>query len=253
MRLEGKTAVVTGAGSGIGRAVAILFAREGARALVHSLRTEHALETAAAIRAAAGAEPLVLTGPIQEPETSDQLSALVRERFGVLDILVASAGVDNFEPAHAVPIEVWDQIIATNLRGAFLPCRALLPLMCRPGGSIVLIASASALVGTPRMAAYSASKGGVVSLAREMAVDYAGEGIRVNSVCPGSIDTPMLRAGFDASSDPAAAERACIDRHPLGRLGAPEDVAYGALYLASDEASFVTGASLVIDGGYTSI
>jgi NAD(P)-dependent dehydrogenase (short-subunit alcohol dehydrogenase family) len=103
------------------------------------------------------------------------------------------------------------------------------------------------------MAAYSASKGGLVALSREMAVDYAGRGIRVNAICPGSIDTPMLRAGFAAAADPAAVERDCIRRHPLGRLGTAEDVAYGALYLASDEASFVTGATLVIDGGYTSV
>lgn len=252
MRLEGKTAVVTGAGSGIGRAIAKLFANEGARVLVHSRRAAHAEETAAEIRAA-GAEPFVLAGPIQEPEASDELAALVRERFGVLDILVTSAGIDNFEPVDAVPVDTWDEVIATNLRGAFLVCRALLPALRRPGGSIVFIASASALVGTPRMAAYSASKGGMVGLAREMAVDYAGQGIRVNSICPGSIDTPMLRGGFAASADAPAAERECIRRHPLGRLGTPEDVAFGALYLASDEASFVTGATLVIDGGYTSI
>jgi NAD(P)-dependent dehydrogenase (short-subunit alcohol dehydrogenase family) len=125
--------------------------------------------------------------------------------------------------------------------------------MRRPGGSIVHVASASALVGSRGMAAYSASKGAMVSLAREMAVDYASEGIRVNSICPGSIDTPMLRAGFGAREDPALAEQACIARHPLGRLGSPDDVAYGALYLASEEAAFVTGATLVIDGGYTAI
>lgn len=252
MRLDGKTAVVTGAGSGIGRAVASLFTREGARVLVHSRRAAHAEETAGELRAA-GAEPLVLAGPIQDAETSAELAAVVRDRFGTLDILVTSAGVDNFQPVDAVPVETWDELIATNLRGAFLVSRALLPVLRRPGGSIVFVASASALVGTPRMAAYSASKGGMVSLAREMAVDYADQGIRVNAICPGSIDTPMLRAGFDASPDPAGAERDCIRRHPLGRLGTPEDVACGALYLASDEASFVTGATLVIDGGYTSI
>lgn len=252
MRLSGKTAVVTGAGSGIGRAVATLFAQEGARVLVHSRGAAHAEETATEIRAA-GAEPLVLSGPIQEQETSDELAAAVGDRFGGLDILVASAGIDNFEPVDAVPVETWDEVVATNLRGAFLVCRALMPAIRRPGGSIVFVASASALVGTPRMAAYSASKGGIVALAREMAVDYAAQGIRVNSICPGSIDTPMLRAGFAAAADPAAVERDCIRRHPLGRLGTAEDVAHGALYLASDEASFVTGATLVIDGGYTSV
>ena len=115
------------------------------------------------------------------------------------------------------------------------------------------IASASALVATPGMSAYSASKGGMVSLARQMAGDYASSGIRVNAICPGSIDTPMLRAGFNSAPDPDEAERRCIARHPLGRLGTPSDVAQGALYLASDEAAFVTGATLVIDGGYTAI
>jgi NAD(P)-dependent dehydrogenase (short-subunit alcohol dehydrogenase family) len=252
VRLEGKTTVVTGAGSGIGRAVAKLFTREGARVLVHSRRAAHAEKTADELRAA-GAEPLVLAGPIEEPETSAELAAVVRDRLGMLDVLVTSAGIDNFDPVDAVALETWDEVLATNLRGAFLTCRALIPVLRRPGGSIVLVASASALVGTPRMAAYSASKGGMVSLAREMAVDFAAEGIRVNAICPGSIDTPMLRAGFEAAADPVAAERDCIRRHPLGRLGTPDDVAFGALYLASDEASFVTGSTLVIDGGYTSV
>jgi NAD(P)-dependent dehydrogenase (short-subunit alcohol dehydrogenase family) len=252
VRLEGKTAVVTGAGSGIGRAVATLFAREGARVVVHSGRIAHAEQTASEIRAAGG-DPVVLAGRIQEPTTSDELATVVRDELGVLDALVVSAGIDNFEPVDVVPVETWDAIVATNLRGAFLTCRALMPLIRRPGGSIVFIASASALVGTPRMAAYSASKGGMVSLAREMAVDYARAGIRVNSICPGSIDTPMLRAGFAASADPTRAEEQCVRRHPIGRLGTPDDVAYGALYLSSDESSFVTGATLAIDGGYTAV
>jgi NAD(P)-dependent dehydrogenase (short-subunit alcohol dehydrogenase family) len=219
---------------------------------VHSRLAAHAEETATELRAA-GSEPIVLSGPIQEQETSAELAAVVRDRVGVLDILVTSAGIDNFDSVDAVPVETWDEVVATNLRGAFLVCRALMPAIRQPGGTIVFVASASALVGTPRMAAYSASKGGIVALAREMAVDYAGQGIRVNAICPGSIDTPMLRAGFAAAADPAVVERDCVRRHPLGRLGTAEDVAYGALYLASDEASFVTGATLVIDGGYTSV
>jgi 2-keto-3-deoxy-L-fuconate dehydrogenase len=253
VRLAGKTALVTGAGSGIGRATAVLFAREGADVVVHSRSLDHAQGTAAEVERIAGGRPAVVDGPIEDEATSARLAEVVQGLSGSLDALVLSAGIDNFEPVGVVPVETWDAVLATNLRGAFLACRALLPHMRRPGGSIVHVASASALVGSPGMAAYSASKGGMVALAREMAVDYAVEGIRVNAVCPGSIDTPMLRAGFDASVDPVAAERACVARHPLGRLGDADDVAYGVLYLASDESSFVTGTALVIDGGYTAI
>jgi len=253
VRLRGKTAVITGAGSGIGRAVAVLFAHEGADVIVHSRSRGHADETAAEIERGGLARPLTAEGPIEDEASVVRLAALVAERSEPLDVLVLSAGIDNFEPVDVVPIETWDTIISTNLRGVFLTCRALLPLMRARGGSIIHIASASALVGSPRMAAYTASKGAMVSLAREMAVDYAAAGIRVNAICPGSIDTPMLRAGFAARDDPAEAERACLARHPLGRLGTPEDVAYGALYLASDESGFVTGSTLVIDGGYTAI
>jgi 2-keto-3-deoxy-L-fuconate dehydrogenase len=253
VRLRGKTAVVTGAGSGIGRATAVLFAREGAEVIVHSRSRAHADETAAEVERSAGRRPIVVDGPIQDETTAERLAQAVTERWPALDALVLSAGIDNFEPVAEVSVERWDDIIATNLRGAFLSCRGLLPVMRRPGGSIVHVASASALVGSPGMAAYSASKGAMVSLAREMAVDYAADGIRVNSICPGSIDTPMLRAGFAARDDPVSAEQACISRHPLGRLGTAEDVAFGVLYLASDEAAFVTGATLVIDGGYTAI
>jgi NAD(P)-dependent dehydrogenase (short-subunit alcohol dehydrogenase family) len=252
MRLREKTAVVTGAGSGIGRATAVLFAREGARVIVQSRSHEHAEETAAEIERAGLERPQIVDGLIEDESTAERLAAAVRQ-WDALDALVLSAGVDNFDPIDVVAPETWDALIATNLRGAFLACRALLPHLRRPGGSIVHIASASALVGSPSMAAYSASKGAMVSLAREMAVDFAADGIRVNAICPGSIDTPMLRAGFAARPDPVAAERACIARHPLGRLGTAEEVAYGALYLASDEAAFVTGSTLVIDGGYTAV
>jgi 2-keto-3-deoxy-L-fuconate dehydrogenase len=253
VRLRGRTVVVTGAGSGIGRATAILFAREGAELIVHSRSRPHAEDTAGEVERVGGHPPVVVDGRVEDEATADLLALAVEERSAALDALVLSAGIDNFEPVGVVSVERWDEVIATNLRGAFLACRALLPLLRRPGGSIVHIASASALVGSPGMAAYSASKGAMVSLAREMAVDYASDGIRVNAICPGSIDTPMLRAGFEARDDPAAEERACIARHPLGRLGRAEDVAYGALYLASDEAAFVTGIALVIDGGYTAV
>ena len=253
MRLKNKTAVVTGAGSGIGRAIAILFAQEGCRLLVHSRRKDHAEETATQIKSLTGQTVLVVTGPIEDEETNDRIAASSRSEFGEVDVVVPNAGIDDFRPVDVVPVDGWDAVLATNLRGAFLTCRAILPIMRRPGGSIVHIASASALVGTPGMAAYSASKGGMVSLARQMAADYALDGIRVNAICPGSIDTPMLRAGFASHPDPAEVERRCIARHPLGRLGKPEEVAYGALYLASEEASFVTGAVLVIDGGFTAV
>jgi NAD(P)-dependent dehydrogenase (short-subunit alcohol dehydrogenase family) len=253
VRLEGKTAVITGAGSGIGRAIANVFAREGATVVVHSRSQAHADETAAGIEQAQGRRPHVIAGAIEDPATSERIAGeLVRHELE-LDAVVLNAGIDNFEPVDVVPRETWDQVVAVNLRGVYLACQALLPLVRRPGGSIVHVASVSALVGSPGMAAYSASKGGQVSLARQMAIDFAPQGIRVNSICPGSIDTPMLRAGFEAASDPGAAERACISKHPLGRLGTAEEVAQGALYLASDEASFVTGAQLVIDGGYSAV
>ena len=252
MRVQGKRAVVTGAGRGIGRAVALMLAREGARVVVHSLSAENANSTAGAIEQATGQRAVPIFGPIDQPETASKLLSAVTDAFGTLDILVNNAGIDDFGPVDVVEIETWDRVIAVNLNGTFLACRALLPLLRSRGGAIVNVSSASALVGCPGMSAYTASKGAVVSLTRQMAIDYASVGIRVNSVCPGSIDTPMLRAGIDAADDPASALSERTALHPLGRIGSPEDVAYGVLYLASDEAGFVTGANLVIDGGMTS-
>ena len=239
-RLGGKVAVVTGAASGIGRASAALFAAEGARlALVDQEPPE------------GGADALSLQGDVGDEATVERHAAAVLERFGRIDVLFACAGVSTGTGVPDTSLEAWETVLRVNLTGSFLWARAALGPMRRQGaGSIILIGSQLAFAGGRGNAAYLASKGAVVSLAQGMAVDHAAEGIRVNVVVPGAVDTPLLRRAFARAADPAAAEARSVARHPLGRFGQPEEVARAALFLASDESSFTTGACLRVDGGW---
>jgi NAD(P)-dependent dehydrogenase (short-subunit alcohol dehydrogenase family) len=250
-RLAGKRAVVTGAGTGIGLATARLFAVQGARVLLHS-RTEG--NAARAVREVLAAAPdgqvEALHGPLEDRAAGDEVATAVADRFGGLDVLVNNAAIDNFEPLHEIDDETWRRVLDLNLDAVFVLTRALLPELRSSGaGSIVNVASAAALVGTPGMPAYTASKGALVSLTRQLAIEYAPDGLRANSICPGSIDTPMFRESLGDRGDPERAYAERVAKHPLGRIGTPEDVAFAAVYLASDESSFVTGANLAVDGG----
>lgn len=239
-RLAGKVAVITGAASGIGAASAALFRAEGCRlALVDR------------IAAAADDDSLALEGDVGDEATVERHRAAVLERFGRIDVLLACAG---FSTGTAVPetrLDDWNAVLRTNLTGSFLWSRAVLgPMRKARAGSIILVGSQLAFAGGRSNAAYLASKGAIVSLAQAMAVDHATEGIRVNALVPGAIDTPLLRRAFARAADPEAAEARSVARHPLGRLGRPEEVARAALFLASDESSFTTGSCLRVDGGW---
>ena len=254
MRLEGKAALVTGGGSGIGRATALLFAREGARVVVSDLREADALETADAVRAAGG-QAATAAGDVSRSADAAGMVRTAVQSYGRLDVLVNSAGISsrNALAEGADPEEVWDRVMDVNLKGSYLVSWHAVPEMERSGGgSIINLASIIGLVGYPAgigggFNPYAPSKGGVVQLTRNLAVDLASKGVRVNCICPGYVTTNLTRG---LTEDPETLAR-LEGLHPMGRLGRPEEIAQAALFLASDESSYVTGAPLVVDGGYT--
>lgn len=242
-RLEGRRAIVTGGGSGIGQAIAEALARAGAAVLVADLSGSRADAVAASIRAAGGTATAA-TVDVADPGS---VEAMANESGGV-DILVCAAGLFFAGTAEATPVAAWRQVLDVNLTGAFLSARAVIPAMrARGGGSIVLVSSSTgAHDALPGAVAYVASKGGVTMLAKALAVDHAAEKIRVNCIAPGPTDTPMLRGLLDE-----AGRKAFGETLPVGRLGRAEEIAAAVLFLAGDEASFVTGAVLAVDGGQT--
>ena len=248
-RLAGKAALVTGGASGIGLATARRFVAEGARVAV----TDRDEEIGAAAARELGADAFFIRHDVtSEADWAAAMQECV-SRLGAVDILVNSAGIFRFGNVEETTLEEWRQTIAINLDGTFLGCREAVRTMRERGGSIVNLSSVSGLVGDPDNAAYDASKGGVRLLTKSVALYCArqGYGIRCNSVHPGGIDTPMVRSYFAARPDPAAEEREWLRHSAIGRLGRPEEIASLILYLASDEAGFVTGAEFTIDGGST--
>jgi NAD(P)-dependent dehydrogenase (short-subunit alcohol dehydrogenase family) len=249
-RLDGKVALVTGGGSGIGRAICERFAREGAQVAVADWHRDAANETVARIRAEGG-QSIATGGDVARPEDAERMVDESVAAFGQLDVLIANAGQALVATAVETTPEQWERTIGTNLTGCFLLTRAAIPrLIAAGGGSIVLTASQLAFVGAERFAAYAASKGGVLNLARALALDHARDKIRVNALCPGAVETPLLLDQFKDRDGPQGSLADLTALHPLGRLGRPEEIAAAALFLASDEASFVTGSALVVDGGY---
>jgi NAD(P)-dependent dehydrogenase (short-subunit alcohol dehydrogenase family) len=249
-RLDGKVAVITGAGSGIGRVAASLFAAEGARVVVADVVADQAAAAVAEIVEAGGSALAVTVDVSDEAQVSAMVAAAVRT-YGGLDELFNNAGIFPADDGGILdtPPETWQRVMEVNLKGVWLGCRAAVPAMLDSGGgSIVNVASFVALVGaaTAQMA-YTASKGGVLAMTRELAVEYARQGIRANSICPGPIETPLLA---ELLSDPERRQRRLV-HIPIGRFGRPEEIARAALFLASDDASFVTGSALVVDGGIT--
>ena len=245
-RLRDKVALVTGAGSGIGRATALLFTAEGAKVAALDWRQEAAAETARLIEEGGG-EAIALAADVSREEDVAAAVEATVAGFGRLDVLVASAGIDLFARATDTKLEDWERVQSVDLRGVFLCCKYAIPHMERQGGgAIVTLSSVNGLVGVPVHAAYAAAKGGVISLTRQLAVDYGPANVRVNCICPTTTDTPMVRAvANDAILETLAR------MHPLRRIAQAEDVAYAALYLASDEARCVTGVVLPVDCGWT--
>jgi NAD(P)-dependent dehydrogenase (short-subunit alcohol dehydrogenase family) len=249
-RLDGKVAWITGAASGIGAACARRFAEEGARVAGFDLR-EPAADGDWARAAAAGPGALFATGDVCDDASVARAAAAVLARLGRIDVLVTSAGVAGGGPVHAISLEDWDRVLGVNLRGTFLAARHVLPAMlAQRAGSIVTIASVAGIEGFEGGSAYNASKGAVVLLTRNMAIDYARRGIRANCICPGFVETPLFDSIWQNPGLAAVRER-MREAHSLGRFGRAEDIAQAALFLASDESAFVTGHSLVADGGYT--
>jgi NAD(P)-dependent dehydrogenase (short-subunit alcohol dehydrogenase family) len=250
MRLAGKAAVVTGGGTGIGAATALAFAREGAAVVVAGRRPGPLQEVVGQIEAMGGAAYAV-TADVGRSADVTALVAAALEATGGIDVLVNNAGQELVASVVDTTEDWWDRVLDTNLKSIYLIARELLPHMFERGnGSVINVASQLGLVGARNFAAYTASKGGVINLSRSMALDCAGKGVRVNALCPGAIDTPLLRRQFEDREGPQGTIDHLAGLHPLGRLGRPAEVAPAAVFLASDESSFVTGSALVVDGGY---
>lgn len=248
LRLEGKVAIVTGAGRGIGAGTARRFAEEGAQVVCADIRGEAAEETAELARKAGGRAVAV------EADVSSAAGnrAMVEAAgaLGGLDIFHANAAIQIMGLLEATQEDDWDALHATNLRGVYLGIREALPLLRqRGGGSIIITASLLGIVGDPDMPAYGAMKGGLRAMCRALATAHGPEQIRCNTICPGDVETPMLADFFAHQPDPEAARAQVTERYPLRRFATPEDVANVALFLASDEASYLNGIDMVVDGG----
>ncbi len=240
---------MTGAGSGIGKRTAIRFAEEGALVVAADIRAETAEATAAEI----GGEALGLGIDVTSASSIASALASLVEHFGGVDVIVNNAGVTIVGAAHELDEDDWDRELAANLKSIYLVAKAAWPhLVARGGGAILNTASIAGMWAIPADAAYCASKAGAIMLTKCMALDGAGARIRVNCVCPGFVETPMIQGYFADQPDPAASRAFAVGIHPLGRLGEPQDIADAFVYLASDEAGWVTGTALVVDGGLTS-
>ena len=263
MRLENKVALVTGGASGIGRATALLFAREGAKVVVSDLNATGADDTVQQIRSAGGVASAV-AGDVSDSSDAKRMVEATIESYGRLDVALNSAGIISdfavpsdatFEDRYERVIAVYDRVLEINLRGTYLICWLAIQQMRESGGgSIVNISSINGVVGAPiglgsGFDPYVPSKGGVVQLTKNLAIQFGRDNIRVNCICPGHVNTSLI---LSITTNPQIRER-LEERYPLGRFAEPEEVAYAALFLASNESSFVTGAPLLVDGGYTAL
>jgi meso-butanediol dehydrogenase / (S,S)-butanediol dehydrogenase / diacetyl reductase len=251
MRLEDKVCIITGGGSGIGRATALLFADEGARLVIADKRAA-AAQAVAAECTGKGAQAIAVEADVARAADVKRMIEAAVARFRRLDVLVNNAGYGIAGSVLETDEDAWDALMAVNVRGVFLCSKYAIPAMKANGGGVIVnTASVVAAVGIANRAAYCASKGAVAALTRAIAVDHVGDGIRCNAIAPGTIDTPYFDEILKKSADPAATRKALAARQLLGRLGTPAEIAAGILFLASDESRFATGTILTLDGGMT--
>jgi 2-keto-3-deoxy-L-fuconate dehydrogenase len=245
----GKVILVTGGGSGIGRATALLFGKEGSRVAVLDWKASTAQETASAIEEVGG-EAVPIEADVSKSGEVRKAVGTIIERYGRIDVLFACAAVQITKSAADTEEDEWDHLHSVNLKGTFLCCKYVIPHMQRQnGGSIVIASSGHAFTTYPNSSAYAGTKGGLLAFMRGVALDYAADGIRVNCVVPGATDTFLLRNYLNSCADPAAEERRIVNGIPLRRLAQPEDIAKAVRFLASSDAEYVTGTWLAVDGG----
>ncbi len=244
-----KVALITGAAQGIGRGIAEAFAEAGASVALFDVNGDGARE--AANRISTHGKALAISGDVAREDDVGGACEWVFKHFGSLDVVVNNAGIETGGNAVNMALSDWDRLMAVNLRGAFLFAKHSIPFMRGKGGAIVNISSVHALVSYPEDVAYDASKAGLIGLTRALALDHGKDGVRVNAICPGYIETPLHQKWLDALPNPEETMKEVIKFHPVGRIGSPQDVAQAALFLSSDAASFITGTYLVVDGGMT--
>jgi NAD(P)-dependent dehydrogenase (short-subunit alcohol dehydrogenase family) len=248
MKLEGKVAVITGGTDGIGKAIAVTFAKEGAKIMMAArdeVKGRAALEEVKKF----GEATYFKTDVSDSPQVRRMVEHTI-QKYGRIGILINNAAVCPPGDVISTSEETWDQVIGVNLKGVFLCCKYVIPHMHKTGGgAIVNIGSINSLMAMENEAAYDASKGGVLMLTRAMALDFAKAKIRVNCICPGAIETPMLKASLDTSPDPKAARQSLTQKHPLRRTGKPEEIAQAALFLVTQASSFIAGAAIPVDRG----
>lgn len=249
MNLQNKTAIITGAAAGIGAASAVLFASEGAKIVAVDIDRELLDEISAQI-GRAGGECLAVVADVSQRDPAENVLHSTMRKFGRIDILFNNAGIVPTGKLEAISEEQWDRAMAINVKSIYLFCHAVIPLMKAQGGGVILnTASATALRPVTNRACYTATKAAVVGLTKSMALDYVCDNIRVNCLCPGTVETPSLVQRLAAFPDPAEARKQFIARQPMGRFGTAEEIAQAALYLVSPSAEFVTGVAFAIDGG----
>lgn len=251
MRLKDRVAVVTGGGSGIGRASAKEFSREGARVVVADINFDDAQKTVEHIQSAGGTARAIMTDVADASSVKDLVEETLKA-FSQVHVLFNNAAIMINKTLDDTAVEEWNREIAVNLGGVFLCSKFFLPHLRKTKGNVINMASVNGFFVEPVCAGYCATKGAIIALTKAMAIDYGKEGIRVNCVCPGYIDSGLTQSYFEAQPDPGEARAAAGKLHALWRIGVPEEVAKLAVFLASDEASFMTGSAVVVDGGFSS-